>query len=340
MLVQVDLERVSPDDKIRIIESLTSSADLAKLSNDYAPYRVLVAKNPHTSLRTLWKLSKDKEDDVREAVANNSTASAPLLAKLAEDSCWKVRLAVANNKHTSLDTLNILIGDSQWCCYSYGEEEEHEGQIRIAVSLNPNTSEYLLYKLKIDFLDAVRANVAKHPNMDSMNLGKMYRPDEKYSVLRNLAQNPKTPEETIRELNKWTHPSYGNLHLYLAGNPSTPADLLESYANVCSFEMNSQENLELEEELEENPSISEELELELALADNPSTPAEALEKLSKSPYEEVLLKVVAHENTSLGVISSFFHSPHWRVQNRAYGQFAKRRRRQNNANLRAEQGGQ
>ncbi len=90
----------------------TSKKTLHKLSKScITSIRVAVAMNPNTSRRTLHKLSKDNDTEVKIFVARNPNTSRKTLHYLAKYAITDVRVQVAKNNNISFRTWNLLLNN-------------------------------------------------------------------------------------------------------------------------------------------------------------------------------------------------------------------------------------
>ncbi len=110
---------------------------LAQLSNSSdMGVRWAVAKNPHSSVEILEKLSSDEVNLVRALVATNPKTPVSILNKLFSDEKI-VRDGLSGNSSTSSKLLNILADD-------------FDKMTRLRVGENPSTSKATLQKLLND----------------------------------------------------------------------------------------------------------------------------------------------------------------------------------------------
>lgn len=110
----------------------------------------IIAQNPHTSKKTLHKLSKSRITSIRVAVAMNPNTSSRTLHKLSKDTCTDVQVFVARNSNTSCKTLHWLAK------YTFAD-------IRVQVAENKNIS-FKTWKLLLnDSARKVAATALKHP---------------------------------------------------------------------------------------------------------------------------------------------------------------------------------
>ena len=114
-----------------IIELLCNLSDSQSMEARWA-----VAKNPHTPLFILEKLSGDSVNLVRALVATNQNTSTKILDRFFSDEKI-VRDGLSGNQNTSLKLLNVLIGDN-------------DKMVRLRVAENPSSTKEILEKLSKD----------------------------------------------------------------------------------------------------------------------------------------------------------------------------------------------
>ena len=198
----------------------TSSDVLEEISKRNYPVtlRRLIPKHPNVSSDTLKKLSKDKDDRIRENVASNSNTPKETLYELSSDKNEVVRTRVAGNINTPIETLKKLSedeGNYREIQYAVGrnpntpietleklsDQENPYDKPRRGVAENPNTPTDILSRLSKDPVDGVRCSVASNRKTSPEILEKLAS-DNYYAVRRNVASNPETPNKTLQKLLK------------------------------------------------------------------------------------------------------------------------------------------
>jgi len=157
-------------------------------------------------------------------------------------------------------------------------------EVRSLVAENPSLSTELLNKLLKDPEPGVRAFLGynlKTPRWALLELSKDPDPNVKWG----LARNPNWTPEDLRKM----YTEHSVAELLLAGNPSTPKDILE--------QLSKSKDHGVQTALANNPMISEAAVRWLfqegnsatkkMLVDNPATPKDILEKLANDSDPEV-----------------------------------------------------
>ncbi|MDY6804460.1 MAG: HEAT repeat domain-containing protein [Cyanobacteriota bacterium] len=157
-------------------------------------------------------------------IARHPRASAKLLERLAGDSDAEVRQEVARNLNAPLEQL----------------AEDSDATVRLAVAGNPNTSEDLRVRLLEELAAGsdveIRAEIARDPQTPIYLLEQL-APEvtgEEIWILKALAGNPSTPASILETLGQVDpHSNFGNLILTaLARNPRAPAKVLEALGGL------------------------------------------------------------------------------------------------------------
>ncbi|MEH2294199.1 hypothetical protein [Nostoc sp.] len=161
-------------------------------------YGVILASDPRTSPQILSKLVEHPIQGVRVLVASHHNITQNSLAKLIDDRNAEVRAAALANPK-----LDSMVRE------------------QLASLENPNLSALDLLELANSEHTAVRAKVARHPNVDGSILAKLA--DDKLIVRLAVAKHRKTPAEILTRFTE--HPDR-RLPLAVAQNPGAPKDLL------------------------------------------------------------------------------------------------------------------
>jgi pentose-5-phosphate-3-epimerase len=301
-------------DRVQAALQSESDAELLKtLSKDSATaVRQAAAMNPSTPEKALDALSRDPEKLVREAalmnesisidsiessdsesgslsLASSKKATAETLAKLAKEKDEEVRAAVAANENTSPETLSLLAKDKS-------------DDVRENVADNPNCTMEIIKILVRDKNYLIRGGLAMRDDLTE-ELQKILSKDKERWVREMLAENKSTPHEILLTLSKdldsyvrdlalknanlrdgsvekFENPD--SVKLAIAGNTSTPADILESFSTNA-------------EPIYYQGKTSS---LMMAVAGNASIPESVMEKLIKSKNKEVLKELAANHSLS------------------------------------------
>jgi pentose-5-phosphate-3-epimerase len=292
-----------------------------------AAVRMAAAMNPSTPEKVLDSLSRDPDKLVRKAALDNESislgalessgsesgslslasskkATAESLAKLAQDKDEKVREAVASNKNTPAEVLLLLAKDKS-------------SEVRQEVALNPSTPIDVLKKLAKDKDDSVRKYLTWREEL-SADIQKVLAKDENIWVRAALAENKKVtkeilgilskdPDSTVREralkndnvgedaVENFENPF--SVKLAVAGNQSTPKEILEIFSTNAESAFVDGKSTSLMIGVAGNSAISEAIagrlvkskdkEVLKALASNPSLPKECLAELIESSLKKL-----------------------------------------------------
>ena len=305
---KAQLEKLAKSESVRdrvqaSLQSETSREVLKKLAKDTSiAVRLAVAQNPSTPEEVLDALSRDTEEVVVQAalenestsiesiessgsetgslsIASSKKAAPESLAKLANDKDEEIRTEVAKNRNTPAEVLLKLAKDKS-------------SDVREAVVDNPNTPIEALKKLAKDDDEFVRGYLASRQDL-SPEIMKILAKDKDSWVKERLAENSTVSKEALEILSKDSDSSVrakavrnekldseavedfenpDSVKLAIAGNRSTPQEILESFAT-------NSEPIYFEGKVTS---------LMMAVASNPSIPESVLEKLVKSKNKEVI----------------------------------------------------
>ena len=255
-------DRKQKELEAEIVSSAISNPNLPaifieEIFKTYPNYHYYIALNPNTPPEILAELSLDNNEGVRKSVAQNPSTSVDVLRELSKNENETVR------------------------CY---------------VALNPNTPVETLVELSRDQDSEVRRYLARNPNTPVEIANKIKNTESERFVTRDLAKNPDTSADVLRELSQnWDTFTRSNV----AQNPNTPTETLA--------ELSKSEDQQIPAYVAENPNTSVETLVELSknlyygarqdVAGNPNTPVEILVKLSKDEWNGVRSSVAANPNT-------------------------------------------
>lgn len=217
------------DESYWVAKELSQRSEPAVLSaladDSRVKIRTLVAANRATPKSVLAKLQGEPSQQVRRGVLQNtglekSTLDPELWNKLISDSNPQARAKAASHPEAGPDQLAQLADDS-------------EAVVRKAVALNSSTSTQTLSKLSTDQSPDVRLSVARNRGAAPQVLQTLFtaetaRPHGDRYVFINIAANPNTPEEIVRQLSQTEDPW---VLKGLASNPKTPVDVLRRLSN-------------------------------------------------------------------------------------------------------------
>jgi Ni,Fe-hydrogenase III small subunit len=190
---------------------------------------------------------------------------------------------------------------------------EDEDAVRLAAARDPLTPSATLEKLASDDDWEVRDAVALNPNTPLVTLEKLIAEDEDGELCVLVAGNPSTPTEILERsayVDKW------RVREAVAGNPSTPLTVLKRLADD-----NEWQEAEEEGELYHNTGILPPIEdgdrygyeVRAAVAGNPSTPPELLEYLADAEWG-VRIAVGCNPNTPSDVFKRLLNDDDWQVR--------------------------
>ncbi len=267
--------------------------------------RKAVASNPFTPAKVLEGLSQDSYESVRWAVASNEATPAMVLETLATNS--SVRGAVASNIATPAAVLSNLAKDT-------------DSWVRRAVASNEAAPGTVLADLAMHSDSWVREAVASNKSTPEAVLEALAK-DKDDSVLQAVGSNEATPVPVLENLAKYQGDSW-RVFEALAGNPSSPACLLEMLAKGVKRDGSSWMRELSARRLRE------------VVARNPSTPSALLEELANDSSSVVRQGVATNEATSAKVLAALAKAGLVTgINYLAQGRAAKRRRVQSTACL-------
>jgi hypothetical protein len=172
-----------------------------------------------TSESELLALAHDPDAMVRMRLASSSESPESVLLVLAEDDTAIVRAKVAENPNTPPELLAAMAQDpDDW--------------VQMAVAANPNTPVAILLAFAQVDSSNIRQGLGANPRTPSEVLSRILAvqmEDPRMSApwqLMGLARNPSTPAESLRLLST----QHVDVRSAVAGNPSSPPDLLSSLA--------------------------------------------------------------------------------------------------------------
>ena len=304
----------SARDRVQAALQTETDPELLKtLAQDgVAAVRIAAAMNPSTPEKVLDSLSRDPDELVRKAALDNESislgalessgsesgslslasskkATAETLAKLAKDKDEEIRAAVAANENTAPETLLLLAKDKS-------------DDVREGVAENPNCPKELLKTFVRDKNYLIRGGLAMRDDLTE-EMQKILSKDKDRWVREMLAQNKSTPHEILLTLSKdsdsWVRDlALKNVNLRedaespmenpvtvklaIAGNRSTPQDILESFSTNT-------------ESIYYKGSTSS---LMKAVAGNASIPESVMEKLVKSKNKDVVKELAKNPHLS------------------------------------------
>lgn len=192
--------------------STDSHKTLRRLSRDEeVSVRVEVAKNPHTPLRTLRRLSWDSHY-VIAALPENPKTTPRMLRRLSRVQNTAVKAAVARNPKTPKRVLKRL-------------SRENLSVVR-EVAGNPNISMRTSIYLALDDDLEARRRLSENPYTHHSALNYLINDDR--SVQMRVARNRNSSAKTLDRLHKdkMLSPEDESMMITIASNPSTPATLL------------------------------------------------------------------------------------------------------------------
>ena len=317
-------------DRVQAALHLKTESDLlVRLATDAATaVRLAVAQNPSTPGEVLDKLSRDSEEVVVQAALENESisiktlesadgetasislasskkATAETLAKLAKEKDEEIRVAVANNENTSAEVLTLLAKDKS-------------SEVREGVASNPNTPHSALKLLAKDKDDFVRGYLASRDRL-SEELMQLLAKDKDTWVREQLAENESASKEILEILSKDSESSVREkaisnekvseqlvkeiknpiaVTLAIAGNRSTPSDLLEEFSANAELIYHQGKTLSLA----------------MAVAGNLSIPDSVMRLLLKSKQKEVLAELAANPSLSANYLDELVETSLKRIK--------------------------
>jgi hypothetical protein len=249
---------LAQNDDAELINTIASLAPLKKALKegcDNSTHKLLeaLASHPATSQSVLRSMAEQGDVTLQAYVARRSDIPAALQEKLFALKEDAVTEALAFNSaldHRIAEQMESNFGDIIAAHIALDEPlfERYYEQRPLFVALNPTLTlsmQRRIYCLTND----IQAVLAGNPAAEEQMLMLLYETN-KPEVVAAIAGNPSTPSELLAKLG-WNK----KLHASLAGNPNSPAALLESLAE------------------------SEDIEVLTALAKNHATPAPLLYQL-------------------------------------------------------------
>ena len=221
---------------------------------------LLLARDVSAPDDVLEALAASADSAVRYAAALNASAPEDVLRVAAKDTESRIRVVVAKSRTLPLDSLVVLASDA-------------DPTVRAAVAANPITPAEILLRLASDETPAVAEAVAKHEaatcavlqrtaeaqlesrkrQFSKPGLGRS-QPEYPLGPITSLAARSETPPEILRAISSSVEQARGSLPTYgqgfenalereervwigIAGNPSTPADVLDRVARIVHKEV-------------------------------------------------------------------------------------------------------
>lgn len=223
-----------------------------------------------------------------ELSAGSDEADSETLNRLAEHEDWNVRAAVASNRSAPVESLVLLANDP-------------DPKVRAAV-----------------------ANNWKTPAESLAVLGKDHTPQ----IREGVSSNPKTPVETLTSIANRQGGISEGVGLALAGNPSTPPEILSRYlATKKQRSMKFGFDKKINGRLASNPNTPATVLVELAkdrnasvrreLAQHPRTTSKVLTQLAKDSNRKVRAEVAGNPTSSKQVLDKLAKDSSWKVQGAA-----------------------
>lgn len=261
--------------------------------------KIEAAASDQTPRRTLNRLSRDSNPDVRIEVARNPNTPKKVLRRLAEDPSLSVLNAlVMENPDTPLSALRKI-------------SEDYFGELWVASS--PHTPAKLLKRLSRSSRSGVRRRVAENP----MTPKKVLEPISHDSTLRRqIMENSNTDETTVirltlemseenRKIRKSlsalhtpTHSLRGLFEFILKIDDSEKGDLLAMLAEHPNSDTIILSKVS-EEENTMRGGFVETVDIRESLAENPNSPEELLRELSLDQDEHVRERVAENLSTPI-----------------------------------------
>ncbi|WP_290163610.1 hypothetical protein [Microbacterium sp. APC 3901] len=173
--------------------------------------RLVAAGNWRTSSKTLARLAKSGDNEVRRTVAENSHTSAGVLELLAQDDEAEVRKSAARNPNLPEDALNALFLDPDLDVriaafrnpVADTAEDTEPAQAAAEVELAPESTPLTvadLHEMAANKRAEVRVQVAYSPKATPDILAFLGGERRSKQVRRAVAANPNTPPSVLRSL--------------------------------------------------------------------------------------------------------------------------------------------
>ncbi|QDZ41110.1 DUF2779 domain-containing protein [Euhalothece natronophila Z-M001] len=257
--------------------------------------REKLAQDKATSEEILSCLANDQSSWIREQVASNEKTPDYLLERLAEDEHYRVRAEVAINQKTPLTVLDWLIVDADYDVVEAVLDHPSYSVHRLQkIASDPNTPEEFFEKLancgdpKICLQVANNTDISpklRENLLENFLESDIEEEEEVATWLREIASDPKTPEELLEKL---ANSKNLTVCLEVAKNPNTSEESLEKLAK--------NEHWEVRLEVAKNPYISPEL-LEILEDDEDLDVREevAFQKLDMQEIDSDLEKLIYHD---------------------------------------------
>ncbi len=293
------------------IESIESSGSEAGSLN--------IASSKKATPESLAKLANDKDEEIRTEVAKNKNTPVEVLLKLAKDKSSDVREAVVDNPNTPIEALMKLAKDDDEFVRGYLASRQDLSQeimkilakdkdswVKERLAENSTVSKEVLEILSKDSDSSVREKAIKNENLDDDSIENFENPD---SVKLALAGNPSTPEDILEEFSENSEPIYfqGNstsLMRAVASNPSIPDSVIDKLVKS--------KNKEVIKELAKNPHLPTKQLDELV-----QTSLKRIQS-GKSNFADRDLEIALSENPSAPssyLVALLKHSDTWVVSN-------------------------
>ena len=325
---------MNPSTPEKVLESLSRDAAVvvkeAALRNEATSVDALESSGSETGMHNLasskkataealTKLAKEKDEEIRAAVAGNKNTPADVLLLLAKDKSSEVREAVADNPNTTLEALKKLAKDEDAFVRGYLASRESitedlmkilakdkDSWVKSRLAENTSVSKEALEILSKDSDSSVREKAIKNDNLDDESIENFENPD---SVKLALAGNPTTPEDILEEFSENSEPIYfqGNstsLMRAVASNPSIPESVMDKLVKS--------KNKEIIKDLAKNPHLPTKLLDELV-----QTSLKRMQS-GKSNFADRDLEIALSENPSAPssyLVALLKHSDTWVVSN-------------------------
>ncbi len=193
--------------------------------------RGIAAKDERTSAKTLTRLAKSADDDVRRACAANPRTPAAALEMLAHDREPVVRASAARNPRLPEDALGSLPLDSDIRVRSAALKNPSSKNVaadQTEVTSNPGPHKLRLTPVDLQEMATnkraeVRIQAAYHHNATPGLLAFLGGERRSVQVRRVVAANPNTPPEVLRSL---ADDKDADVRRAVAFNSATPSDAL------------------------------------------------------------------------------------------------------------------
>jgi len=248
-----------------------------------------LAEQPNMDAPTLVLLAETLDASVQSIAASHLKTPVEILRKLSLKKDGKINRNLAFNPSTPTDILHGLAHSS-------------DREILRCVARNPNTaSEDLAMLAKIPAEDAdslfLLGRVADNPNTPTETLHDLANSSDEY-IRRNVARNPNTSRE---DLLMFFNSPY-KLHGDLAGNPSTPLEILNDLANSSDTSIrtgvgkNPNASKKILDKLSRDSDEGVRYNVAKNMASNPQTGKEELETLAQDPNVRVRIAVLKNPN--------------------------------------------